>query len=264
MASRTIDPRGDKNDLPQRLCPLSCVNQKNIGLVKVLNENASRKLDFVSRKVNEIVELVLQHRLVAILRLPDLTDAIPLVQALLDGGVRLIEFTLTNPDAGNAVARCRRDIKQFDHGEAAIGIGSVRTVDEAKLALDSGCQFVVTPIYLPAVIKTCKNANMMICSGAFTPTEIYNAHLDGSEIVKVFPARDLGPNYIKDVLAPMPFLKLMPTGGVDLSNVQSYFDAGAVAVGVGGQFVDRTAIKNRDWLAITKAAQQFVQATSRP
>ncbi len=105
---------------------------------------------------------------------------------------------------------------------------------------------------------------MMICSGAFTPTEIYNAHSDGSDIVKVFPARGLGPSFIKDVLAPMPFLKLMPTGGVDLSNVKSYFDAGAVAVGVGGQFVDTTAIKNRDWPAITKAAQQFVQATSRP
>jgi 2-dehydro-3-deoxyphosphogluconate aldolase/(4S)-4-hydroxy-2-oxoglutarate aldolase len=230
----------------------------------VLNENASRKLDFVSRKVNEIVELVLQHRLVAILRLPDLTDAVPLVQSLLDGGVRLIEFTLTNPDAGKAVARCRWEIKQFDQGEAAIGIGSVRTVDEAKLALDSGSQFLVTPIYSPAVIKLCKNSNTVVCSGAFTPTEIYNAHSDGSDIVKVFPARCLGPSYIKDVLAPMPFLRLMPTGGIDLSNVQSYFDAGAVAVGVGGLFVDMTAIKNRDWPAITKAAQAFVQAASRP
>jgi 2-dehydro-3-deoxyphosphogluconate aldolase/(4S)-4-hydroxy-2-oxoglutarate aldolase len=243
---------------------LSRVDQNNLGLVKVLNENTSRKLDFVSRKVNEIVDLVLQHRLVAILRLPDLTDAVPLVQSLLDGGVRLIEFTLTNPEAGKAVARCRSEIKQFDHGEAAIGIGSVRTIDEARLALDSGCQFIVTPIYAPAVIKMCKNANTLICSGAFTPTEIYNAHSDGSDIVKVFPARGLGPNYIKDVLAPMPFLKLMPTGGVDLNNVQSYFEAGAVAVGVGGQFVDATAIKNRDWPVITKAAQQFVQATSRP
>ena len=230
----------------------------------MLNENTSRKLDFVFRRASQILELVLQHRLVAILRLTDLTDAVPLVNALLEGGVRLIEFTMTNPDAGRVVAQCRHEIKQFDKGEAAIGLGSIRTIDEAKMALDSGSQFLVTPIYSPAVIKLSKNANTIICSGAFTPTEIYNAHSDGSDTVNVFPARGLGPNYIKDVMAPMPFLKLMPTGGVDLSNIQSYFDAGAVAVGVGGQFVDMNAIKNRDWPAITKAAQAFVQAASRP
>ncbi len=230
----------------------------------MVNEHTSRKLDFVSCRANDILELALQYRLVAILRLSDLTDAIPLVRALLDGGVRLIEFTLTNPEAGNAVAQCRSEIKQFDQGEAAIGMGSVRTEDETMLALDSGSQFVVTPIYSPSIIKLCKNANTTVCSGAFSPTEIFNAYRDGSDIVKVFPARGLGAGYIKDVLAPMPFLKLMPTGGVDLSNVQSYFDAGAVAVGVGGQFVDATAIKNRDWQKITQSARAFVQACSRP
>ena len=235
-----------------------------MGYVKVLNENTSPALDFVSHRAFDILELASQHRLVAILRLPDLTDAVPLVRALLDGGVRLIEFTLTNPEAGKAVAQCRSEIKQFDQGKAAIGLGSIRTIDEAKLALDSGSQFVVTPIYSSAVIKVCKNADTMICSGAFTPTEIYNAYSDGSDIVKVFPARGLGPNYIKDVLAPMPFLKLMPTGGVDLSNVQAYFSAGAIAVGVGGQFVDATAITNRDWPAITRSAQSFVRACCRP
>jgi 2-dehydro-3-deoxyphosphogluconate aldolase/(4S)-4-hydroxy-2-oxoglutarate aldolase len=264
MAGRASCQLRDPQNLAQRLRHLSRVDQNTLGYVTVHKENTSRKLDFVSRRANDILNLVLQHRLVAILRLPDLTDAVPLVRSLLDGGVRLIEFTLTNPEAGKAVARCRNEIKQFDQGEAAIGLGSIRTTDEAKLALDSGSQFLVTPIYSQAVIKLCKNANTMICSGAFTPTEIYNAHSDGSDIVKVFPARGLGPNYIKDVLAPMPFLKLMPTGGVDLSNVQSYFAAGAVAVGVGGQFIDATAVKNRDWPVITKAAQLFVQATSRP
>jgi 2-dehydro-3-deoxyphosphogluconate aldolase/(4S)-4-hydroxy-2-oxoglutarate aldolase len=243
---------------------LSLADFQNIGFVEVLNERTFGGPNPVFCEAKDVLGLALSHRLVAILRLPDLTDAVPLVSALLHGGVRLVEFTLTNPDAGKAVEQCRMAIKQFDQGEAAIGLGSIRTIDEAKLALDCGSQFVVTPIYAPDVIKLCKNANTMICSGAFTPTEIYNAHSDGSEIVKVFPARGLGPNYIKDVLAPMPFLKLMPTGGVDLSNVQAYFSAGAIAVGVGGQFVDATAIKNRDWPAITLSAQSFVRACCRP
>lgn len=207
-----------------------------------------------------VLDLALHHRLVAILRLPDLTHSIPLVDALLAGGVRLIEFTLTNPDAARAVARCRSELEPFTSGNAAIGLGSVRTVDEAKLAIDSGAQFVVTPIFSASIIGHCKAQRTMICSGAFSPTEIYNAHSEGSDIVKVFPARALGPSYIKDVLAPMPFLNLMPTGGIDLNNVDAYFTAGAVAVGVGGQFLDPKAIEKQDWSLIAANARAFVEA----
>jgi 2-dehydro-3-deoxyphosphogluconate aldolase/(4S)-4-hydroxy-2-oxoglutarate aldolase len=207
-----------------------------------------------------ILNLALHNRLVAILRFPDLTHAIPLVEALLVGGVRLIEFTLTNPDAAQAVARCRSELEPLASGNAAIGLGSVRTVDEAKLAIDSGAQFVVTPIFSASIIGYCKAHRTMICSGAFSPTEIYNSHAEGSDIVKVFPARTLGPSYIKDVLAPMPFLNLMPTGGIDLNNVDAYFAAGAVAVGVGSQFLDPHAIEKRDWSLIATNASVFVDA----
>ncbi|XZE19697.1 bifunctional 4-hydroxy-2-oxoglutarate aldolase/2-dehydro-3-deoxy-phosphogluconate aldolase [Pirellulaceae bacterium SH449] len=207
-----------------------------------------------------ILDLALHHRLVAILRLSDLTHAVPLVEALLAGGVRLIEFTLTNPDAARAVAQCRSELESFSSGSAAIGLGSIRTVDEANLAIDSGSQFVVTPIFSPSVISLCKSQRTMICSGAFSPTEIYDAYSEGSDIVKVFPARALGPAYIKDVLAPMPFLRLMPTGGIDLNNVDAYFAAGAVAVGVGGQFLDPKAIEKKDWALIAANARAFVAA----
>jgi 2-dehydro-3-deoxyphosphogluconate aldolase / (4S)-4-hydroxy-2-oxoglutarate aldolase len=207
-------------------------------------------------------ELILKHRLVAILRLPDLSDAVPLAETLVRAGVVALEFTLTNPEAPKAIAACLASIDSFTNGSATIGMGSVRNVDEAKMALDAGSQFIVSPIISFPVIEYCRQQNVVVCPGALTPTEMYTAHEAGANIIKVFPARHFGPDYIKDVLAPMPFLKLMPTGGIDLGNVGSYFAAGAVGVGVGGQFVDKKAIASRDWAQIGTLAERFVEACS--
>jgi 2-dehydro-3-deoxyphosphogluconate aldolase/(4S)-4-hydroxy-2-oxoglutarate aldolase len=201
--------------------------------------------------------IILESRLVAILRLSDLQDAIPLVESLLEGGIQALEFTLTNPESPRVVSECLKHFHQLTTGNATIGLGSVRTLDEAKLAIDSGAQFIVSPITHLGVIESCRQANIDVCPGAYTPTEIALAHEAGANIVKVFPARNLGPNYIRDVLAPMPYLRLMPTGGVDLHNVNDYFRAGAVAVGVGGQFLNPTWIRDRDWSSIRTAASQF-------
>ena len=104
---------------------------------------------------------------------------------------------------------------------------------------------------------------MPVVCGAYTPTEIASAWERGASIVKVFPVRNLGPNYIKDVLAPMPELQLMPTGGVDLSNMEAYFSAGAVAVGVGGNLFDKSALQNSDWDKICNSAQDFARIADR-
>jgi 2-dehydro-3-deoxyphosphogluconate aldolase/(4S)-4-hydroxy-2-oxoglutarate aldolase len=209
-----------------------------------------------------ILELICQRRLVAIVRLDDLQFATQLSSALLQGGVVLQEFTLTNPQAVEALERVRHDQPMFDGIRAAVGVGSVRTRAEAQMAIDSGAQYVVTPTLNESVIDQCLIANVPIMCGAFTPTEIVRAWELGASIVKVFPARVLGPNFIKDVLAPLPELKLMPTGGIDLHNIKDYFASGAHAVGVGGNLVNATLVASQEWEKIQVIARQYAQAAS--
>ena len=208
---------------------------------------------------SQVLQLINQHRIVAILRLDDLSQAIAISEALVSGGIVVQEFTLTNPDALKVVREVKASLGR--RGLAtAIGIGSVRNVDEARAALEAGADFIVSPITSRPIIEACVKADVAVMPGAVTPTEIASAWDAGADLVKVFPARGLGPNYIKDVLAPMPYLKLMPTGGVDLKNLQSYFAAGAVAAGIGGNLMDATAIARGDWAAVTATALQYAQA----
>ncbi len=210
-----------------------------------------------------VLDLLERHRCVAIVRLDDLTHGVSIVNALLRAGIRLIEFTLTNPDATKVVSDARKIIREFNFGNSAIGIGSVRTLDQAMMAIDAGAQFVVSPITSPAVIAHCQQSKVPVMPGALTPTEIATAWEFGADVVKVFPARGLGPAYIRDVLAPMPYLKLMPTGGIDLGNVRDYFEAGAVGVGIGGQLLDQAAIGRCDWESLECRARPYAIATSR-
>lgn len=208
----------------------------------------------------KVLEIVTQCRLVAIVRLDDLSCATELTRAMLDGGVRAIEFTLTNSETPSIVSKLLDQFAEFSNGHATIGIGSVRTLDEAKLATGSGAQFLVSPITVPAIIEYAVQTSTVSMPGAYTPTEIYSAYQLGADIVKVFPAKALGPGYFKDVLAPMPFLKMMPTGGVDLQNMSGYFAAGAVAVGIGSQLISPKSIASRDWTAICEAAKLHAEA----
>ena len=205
-------------------------------------------------------DIILQARMVAILRLDDLSTAVPMAETLFNAGIRALEFTLTNSSTPAVVRRIRNESQDIRSGNAVIGIGSVRSLEEAKIAIDSGAQFVVSPITSVPIIDYCKQSKVAICAGAYTPTEIAMGWDAGADIVKVFPARNLGANYIRDVLAPMPYLKLMPTGGVDLNNIAAYFAAGAVAVGIGSQLLDPEAIRNQDWGKIQQTAAQYVQA----
>ena len=207
-----------------------------------------------------VLDIVAKTRLVAIIRLDDLSQAIQLSKALLAAGVIAQEFTLSNPKALEALAEVKASLPEFSNGQAALGLGSVRNIDEAHAAIKAGAQFVVTPITKLEVIEVCKKAGVPIMPGAFTPTEIATAHEAGADVVKVFPARTLGAGYIKDVLAPMPYLKLMPTGGIDLENMDSFFKAGAVSVGVGGNLLDKKAIEAGDWEKVSAIAKQYSEA----
>lgn len=211
----------------------------------------------------ETVKLVERKRLVAILRLDDLNSAVELSRALVQGGVVVQEYTLTNPAALEAIQEVREAVPEFQSGDAALGVGSVRTLAQVHAAIDAKVDFVVTPILLPDVVELCLNANVPIFPGCFTPTEIAKAWSLGAQMIKVFPARQLGPGFIKDVLAPMPELKLMPTGGIDLENMPEYFSAGATAVGIGGRLLDAAAIETGNWKQITESARVLSSAAIR-
>ena len=193
---------------------------------------------------------------VAIIRLDDLTDAVPLAQALIAGGVTALEFTLTNPDAPQAIAAVREKAGE----EAYIGAGSVIYPNQVDEVADAGGQFIVCPTTNPTVIERCHYHTIPVIPGAYTPTEIQTAWEMNAAAVKVFPARQLGAKYIKDVLAPLPHLRLIPTGGIGQNNIAEYMQAGAWAVGVGSSLVNPKAIAAKDWSQVTKDAEALMGA----
>jgi 2-dehydro-3-deoxyphosphogluconate aldolase/(4S)-4-hydroxy-2-oxoglutarate aldolase len=201
-------------------------------------------------------ERIIQQKIVAIVRLPDYDRAVEVARALVAGGIDVLEFTLTGRGAMEAVAATRRELGDT----ALVGIGSVLLADQAAAAIDSGAQFIVTPALRHAVIATCVNRNVPIACGALTPTELLDAHESGAELVKLFPARLGGPSYVKDVLAPLPFLKLVPTGGVGPENAQAYLAAGAAALGIGGNLIAADAVTAGDFARITATARECVAA----
>jgi 2-dehydro-3-deoxyphosphogluconate aldolase/(4S)-4-hydroxy-2-oxoglutarate aldolase len=202
------------------------------------------------------LELILSRRLIAVVRLEHYERAVEVAQALVAGGVGVLEFTLTGPGAVQAVSAARQAL-----GEAVcVGVGSVLQPEEVAAAVDAGAQFVVTPAVRRPVIAACVSRHTLAVAGGFTPTELLEAYEAGSELVKVFPAQLGGPRYIKDVLAPLPFLKLVPTGGVSAENARDYLAAGAVAVGIGGNLVSNKAVASGAFEQITAAARACVAA----
>lgn len=193
---------------------------------------------------------------IAIVRLDDLSEAVAISNALVEGGLTALEFTLTNRAALEAVADARAVL-----GETAqVGVGTVLDAEAAQAAIAAGAQFLVTPVVRRDVIGEGRAQGIPVACGAYTPTEIWDAWQAGAALVKVFPARALGPAYIKDVLAPLPDLKLVPTGGVDLENCAAYIKAGAYSVGIGGNLVDPKLVAAKDWAELTRRARAYVEA----
>jgi 2-dehydro-3-deoxyphosphogluconate aldolase/(4S)-4-hydroxy-2-oxoglutarate aldolase len=192
--------------------------------------------------------------LIAVVRLDDLEPAVELAEALLEGGVRVLEFTYTNRDAGKAIERVRQALE----GHCHVGAGTVLDAETARQAILAGAEFIVTPTLRLETIEVCRRYSVTGVIGAFTPTEILTAWEHGADYVKVNPASVAGPQFFKDVLAPLPQVKLIPSGGVTLETGPEFIRAGAVALAVGGHLVDRLAVQRRDWAAITARARAFV------
>jgi len=179
-----------------------------------------------------------------------LTD---IAKALAAGGVPVVEVTLTVPGAVDGI---RRLVGTFGP-DLVVGVGSVTSPAQAEEAMDAGARFVVGPVLVPEVIAAAHEQDRPVIPGAYTPTEIFQAHALGADVVKVFPADVGGPAFFKAVLAPMPFLRLMPTGGVDLSTAAAFIKAGAVTLGAGSALVEGKAVAAGDWARITDLARQF-------
>ena len=206
------------------------------------------------------IQQILEKKVIAVVRLDDYNRAVDVAQALAAGGVTVLEFTLTGRGAMEAVSATRRAL-----GDAVcVGVGTVLTSEEAEAAIDAGAQFAVTPALRRQVIATCIKRQTLILCGGLTPTELLEAHEAGAELVKVFPARLGGPKFIKDILAPMPFLKLVPTGGVSPENARDYLAAGAVAVGIGGNLVSNKLVAAEAFDQITATARACMHAVHAP
>ncbi|GAB4046436.1 bifunctional 4-hydroxy-2-oxoglutarate aldolase/2-dehydro-3-deoxy-phosphogluconate aldolase [Spirosoma litoris] len=172
-----------------------------------------------------------------------------------EAGLTTIEITMNTP---GAEAMIQRALETSSEG-LNIGAGTVCTKDDLDRALDAGAQFIVTPVVNKKVIKACVKRNVPIFPGAFTPSEIYNAWSLGASMVKVYPATSLGPDYIKDVKAPLNQLKLIPTGGISLDNIATYFKAGADGVGIGSHLFDKALIQQKNWSGLKDHFEQFLQ-----
>jgi 2-dehydro-3-deoxyphosphogluconate aldolase / (4S)-4-hydroxy-2-oxoglutarate aldolase len=203
-----------------------------------------------------VLDAIMAARIVAIVRLERYDRAVEIAGALLAGGIPAIEFTLTGAGAHTAITACRKALGD----RAQIGVGSVLLPADADAVIEAGAQFVVTPALRPAVIAACQARGAPILCGALTPTEALTAHEAGADMIKIFPARLGGPQYIRDLLAPLPFLKLAPTGGIGAENARAYLDAGAAAVGIGGNLVSAAAVAEGDWRRIEAAARAVVEA----
>lgn len=193
---------------------------------------------------------------VLIVRLDDPDDALAVSRAAVEGGIRALEITLSVPSAVEIIRTLARELK----GEGVVvGAGTVLDGHAAYEAVSAGAQLLVSPQLNPEMLAVANRYQAVSISGAMTPTEIVDTVSAGADIVKLFPADQFGPGYLRSVLAPLAHIPIVPTGGVTPENVDEWFDAGVAAVGV-GSFVTKAAAGTQDYHLVTKAAETFLAA----
>jgi 2-dehydro-3-deoxyphosphogluconate aldolase / (4S)-4-hydroxy-2-oxoglutarate aldolase len=212
---------------------------------------------------SDLVARLLDPGIIAVVRAQRADQALPVAEALLAGGVIAVEITMTTPNAIEAI----RATKAAVGVRGLIGVGTVLDVSTGQAALDAGAEFVVSPILRTELVAVAHAAERPIMLGAYTPTEAQLAHEAGADFVKIFPADGLGPAYIKGIRAPLPHLRIVPTGGVDLNTAADFLKAGCAALGVGSSLVSAQILREANWPELTRLARAFVdiarQARSR-
>ncbi len=204
----------------------------------------------------EVLSHIMSNGVVAVIRMKDTQRLLKVIQAVGAGGVKSIEITMTVPGAIDII----RQLAPSVPGDVLIGAGTVVDRETANKVIDAGAKFVVGPILNLEIIRLCGERNTVVMPGCFSPTEIYTAWTAGADIVKVFPATSLGPKYFKDIRGPFPDIRLMPTGGVTIDNVGEWIAAGAVAVGIGSDLLDKKAIDEERYEVLTERAKRMVES----
>ena len=206
----------------------------------------------------EVLKALAETRLVAIIRGMDPEICVRLAEAYAEGGIRLVEVTFDQTGDPRKTIDAIRAIREGFAGRLHVGAGTVLTDAQLEAVIGAGGEFMVTPSVNPKLIAKASAAGLATMPGAFTPTEIVTAHEAGADIVKVFPVRSLGPQYVKDVLAPLKHISLMAVGGVNPDNAADYLKAGCIGVGASGSLVNKEWIAAGEWAKIAAEAKRFI------
>jgi len=203
---------------------------------------------------------IMAAKVVAVIRMKDAARLAEVAAALQRGGVGVLEVTMTVPGAVEII----REMARTKAPGTLIGAGTVLDAGTATDVIAAGADFVVSPVTDRETVQACRDAGVLVAPGAFTPTEIVAAWRAGADIVKVFPATSLGPQFFRDLRGPLPHIRLMPTGGVTLENAAEFLAAGAAAVGIGTALVDAKAVEAGDWEALEARARRLMASLVRP
>ena len=208
------------------------------------------------------IRLINENKIIVIVRGVQSDKLIRLAEAMYDGGIRLIEITYSADGsiADRETANNIRSLTKHFGDDMCIGAGTVLTLGQAELTKEAGGKFIISPDTVPEVIKKTKEMRMISIPGALTPSEITLAHRSGADFVKIFPAVNLGTEYIKAIKAPLSHIRLLAVGGVNNANMADYLKAGVCGFGIGSNIVDKKMITNNDFKGITELAKKYVAA----
>ncbi|MBM4339205.1 MAG: bifunctional 4-hydroxy-2-oxoglutarate aldolase/2-dehydro-3-deoxy-phosphogluconate aldolase [Deltaproteobacteria bacterium] len=205
----------------------------------------------------EILNRMISEGLIPVIRVSSAKEAIDVADAIKEGGVSFIEITMSVPGAIDTI----KELAQKYKDEIIMGAGTILDPETARAALLAGAQFIVSPTLNLDVIQLAHRYSAVVVPGAMTPTEILTAWNAGADMVKVFPAAQVGgPEYLKALRGPLPQILLVPTGGVNLQNAAAFIKAGATALGVGGELVDKKAINEKKFNIITENTRAYLKA----
>ncbi len=209
---------------------------------------------------DEVKEFIKSEKIIAVIR-ADIKQELffKAVHALYEGGIRCVEITMTSPGALEIIKNLK---KEWEGKDILIGTGTVLDAITCRMAILAGTDFVVSPVLVPDVIHTARNYGIVCMCGGFTPTELFQAWQIGADFVKLFPASVGGPEYIKAILGPLPHLPIVPTGGIHHENARQFLDAGAVALGVGGNLASKKLLASENYPLITETARLYKSAVS--
>jgi 2-dehydro-3-deoxyphosphogluconate aldolase/(4S)-4-hydroxy-2-oxoglutarate aldolase len=206
-----------------------------------------------------ILQRILEGGIVAVVRSESPERLVQVVEALAEGGVTAAEITFTVPDAIDVI----REVRKAMGDSIVLGAGSVLDPETARAALLAGAEYIVGPSTNLDVIRLCRRYGKVVMPGAFTPTEVVTAWEAGADLVKIFPSDLGGPAYLKALRAPLPQVRMMPTGGVDLSTAEAFLKAGACCLGVGSSLVEPKAVAEGNFARIRDLARQFREIVRR-